>query len=84
MPGQAKIVSVTIANAITEPNSRPITVTIGIRMFFSTCTPTTRRVAQPLGARELDVVLQQRLARAGAREPDQQRELEQREVRAPA
>ena len=38
------------------------------------------RVGQALGARELDVVLQQRLARAGAREPDHQRQLEQREV----
>ena len=48
MPGQAKIDSVTIAKAITEPSSRPITVTIGIRMFFRTCTPITRRGASPL------------------------------------
>ena len=48
MPGQAKIVSVTIANAITEPNSSPITVTIGIRMLFSTCTPITRALLRPL------------------------------------
>ena len=48
MPGHAKIVSVTIAKAITEPNSSPITVTIGIRMFFSTCTRTMRRSDTPL------------------------------------
>jgi peptide/nickel transport system permease protein len=40
MPGQAKIVSVTIANAISDPNSSPATVTTGIRMFFSTCVRT--------------------------------------------
>ena len=32
------------------------------------------------GAREAHVVLHHRFARAGAREPDQQRELEEREV----
>ena len=80
VPGQAKIDSVTIAKAITEPSSSPITVTIGIRMFFSTCTPITRRGSEALGARELHVVLEHRLARAGAREPDEQRELEQRQV----
>ena len=63
MPGHAKIDSVTIAKAITEPSSRPITVTIGMRMFLSTCTPITRPWREPLGARELHVVLQHRLAR---------------------
>ena len=37
-------------------------------------------VAKALGAGELDVVLLQRLARAGARQPDHQRDLEQRQV----
>ena len=55
-------------------------MTIGIRMLLSTWTPITRALRQALGAGELDVVLQHRLARARAREPDQQRELEQREV----
>ena len=48
VPGQAKIDSVTMAKAITDPSSRPITVTIGIMMFFSTCTPMTRRGPRPL------------------------------------
>ena len=38
------------------------------------------RVRQAFRARELDVVLQQRLVRAGAREADQQATVEQREV----
>ncbi len=48
LPGQAKIDSVTIAKAITEPSSRPITVTMGMRMFFNTCTPITRPGPRPL------------------------------------
>ena len=48
MPGQAKMLSVTTANAITEPNSRPTMVTIGIMMFFSTCTPMMRESESPL------------------------------------
>ena len=48
MPGQPNTVSVTIANATVLANSRPITVTIGIMMFLSTCTPTTRNGARPL------------------------------------
>ena len=48
MPGQANTVSVTTAKAIIEPSSRPTTVTIGIRMFFSTCTPTMRVRDRPL------------------------------------
>ena len=48
MPGHAKMVSVTIAKAMTEPNSSPVTVTIGIMMFFSTCTRTTRSMDRPL------------------------------------
>ena len=48
VPGQAKIDSVTMANAMTEPSSRPITVTMGIRMFLSTCTPITRPCERPL------------------------------------
>ena len=48
MPGQAKIDSVTTENASSEPNSRPITVTTGIMMFFNTCTPTTRMFDRPL------------------------------------
>ena len=53
VPGQAKIDSVTIANAITDPSSRPITVTIGIRMFFSTCTPITRPGPRPFARANL-------------------------------
>ncbi|MCY1367674.1 hypothetical protein D9M69_546180 [compost metagenome] len=53
MPGQAKIDSVTIANAMIEPNCSAITVTIGIRMFFSTCTPTMRVLDRPLARANL-------------------------------
>ena len=80
MPGQAKIVSVTTEKATRLPNSRPSTVTTGIRMFLSRCTPTMRRCVEPLGAGELDVVLLQGLARAGPRQADHQRDLEQRQV----
>ena len=48
MPGHANTLSVTTANATTEPNSSPITVTIGIMMFLSTCTPTIRALESPL------------------------------------
>ena len=34
IPGHANTVSVTVEKAIKEPNSRPITVTIGIKIFF--------------------------------------------------
>src|SRR3970282_780908 len=67
MPGQANTVSVTSENASRLPNSRPTTVTTGIRMFFSTCTKMTRLVRQ-------------RFARAGAREADHQGDVEQRQV----
>ena len=53
MPGHAKIDSVTIANAITEPSSSPITVTSGIMMFFSRCTPSTRRRVRPFARANL-------------------------------
>ena len=48
IPGQAKIVSVTMANAITDPNSSPMIVTMGMRMLRSTCTPMTRALESPL------------------------------------
>ena len=48
MPGQANTVSVTTEKAIRPPSSRPSTVTTGIRMFFRTCTSTTRRDESPL------------------------------------
>ncbi|MNO09731.1 hypothetical protein D3C81_2331090 [compost metagenome] len=48
MPGQAKIDSVTMANAMIEPNWSAITVTIGIRIFLRTCTPTMRELDKPL------------------------------------
>ena len=48
MPGHANTLSVTIANPISAPNWRPITVTIGIRMLRSTCTPITRELVRPL------------------------------------
>ena len=53
MPGQANTVSVTIAKAMTEPNSSPMTVTIGIRMLRSTCTPMTRLWLRPLARANL-------------------------------
>jgi len=48
IPGQANIDSVTTANAITEPNSTPATVTTGTSTFLSTCTPTMRVSLRPL------------------------------------
>ena len=53
MPGQAKIVSVTTAKATREPNSRPMTVTIGIRMYLRTWTPITRRGGRPFARANL-------------------------------
>ena len=53
MPGQANTVSVTMAKAMTEPNSRPITVTMGIRMLRSTWTPITRALVSPLARANL-------------------------------
>src|SRR4030095_16737229 len=47
IPGHANPPSLTIANAISAPNCKPITVTIGIRMLRSTCTPITRRLVKP-------------------------------------
>ena len=35
IPGQAKTVSVTVENAINDPNSNPMIVTMGMRMFFN-------------------------------------------------
>ena len=40
IPGHANTVSVTVENAISDPNSSPTTVTMGIRIFFSICTKT--------------------------------------------
>ena len=40
MPGHANTVSVTVEKAIKEPNSSPITVTIGIKIFFKIWTKT--------------------------------------------
>ena len=80
MPGQAKIVSVTTEKAITEPISRPSTVTIGIRMFLSTWTQDHAARPQALGARELDVVHVHDLARARRGEPDDQGDAREREV----
>ncbi len=48
IPGHANMDSVTTANAITEPNSTPITVTTGTSTFLSTCTPTIRVSVRPL------------------------------------
>ena len=48
MPGHANTVSVTTAKAIMEPSSRPITVTTGIRITLSTCTPMMRTGRRPL------------------------------------
>ncbi|CFO10387.1 Uncharacterised protein [Bordetella pertussis] len=53
MPGHEKTVSVTTANSTTWPNSRPATVTMGIRMFFSKCTPSTRFSGRPLARANL-------------------------------
>ena len=53
MPGQANTVSVTTAKAIRPPSSRPITVTTGMRMFFITCTSTTRPELNPLARANL-------------------------------
>ncbi|MNL70565.1 hypothetical protein D3C87_1955860 [compost metagenome] len=53
MPGHENTVSVTTANAITWPNSRPATVTTGIRMFFNRCTPSTRFSDRPLARANL-------------------------------
>ena len=53
MPGQANTLSVTIAKAITLPNSSPITVTIGIRMLRSTWTPMTRALESPFARANL-------------------------------
>ncbi|MNC90434.1 hypothetical protein D3C83_65330 [compost metagenome] len=53
MPGQAKTVSVTTEKAIRPPSSRPSTVTTGMRMFFSTCTSTTREDDRPLARANL-------------------------------
>ena len=74
MPGHAKTLSVTIANAISAPNCRPMTVTIGNQDVAQHVHADHARVGEALCARELHVVLQQRLVRAGAREADQQRE----------
>ena len=48
MPGQAKIDSVTTEKAMVLPNSSPVTVTTGIRMFLKTCTKVTRKGESPL------------------------------------
>ena len=80
IPGHANTVSVTTANAITPPSSRPSTVTTGIMMFFMTCTSTTREEAQPLGPGKFDVVLKSYLTGAGPREADDQGHLEQRQI----
>ena len=53
MPGQENTVSVTTAKATVWPNSRPLTVAIGIMMFFSTCTPTMRLSLRPLARANL-------------------------------
>ena len=66
MPGQAKIVSVTIAKATKMPNYSQSTVTSGIRMFLSRCTPTTRERGRPL-ARAIGCRRAGRASRAPAR-----------------
>jgi hypothetical protein len=53
MPGHAKMVSVTTANATTWPNSSPDTVTIGIRMFLSRCTRRMRLQDRPFARANL-------------------------------
>ena len=68
MPGHAKMVSVTIAKAMRLPNSTPTTVTIGIMMFFRTCTRHDSALGQALGAGELHEIEQHRFAHAAARE----------------
>ena len=84
MPGQAKIVSVTIAKAMRPPNSTPTTVTIGIRMFLSTCTQTMRRSDRPL-ARANFTKSSSMVSRTPLRVSRMTSEmLEQREVDAPA
>ena len=47
-PGMAKSVSTTMAPPIRKPTWRPITVTVGIRAFFSACLNTTGRSPRPL------------------------------------
>ena len=53
IPGQAKTVSVTVENAINDPNSSPMIVTIGIKMFFKRCTLITLLSATPLALANL-------------------------------
>ena len=82
MPGQAKIVSVTIANAMRPPNSTPTTVTIGIMMFLRTCTETMRRSDSPLARANFTKSSGIVLPHAAAGETDDERDLEQGKIEA--
>ena len=72
MPGQAKIVSVTMANAMMPPNSTPTTVTIGNHDVLQHMHRDDAALGQPLGARELDEIERHVLAHAAAGQPDDQ------------
>src|SRR5690606_1835702 len=52
-PGHEKMLSVTTAKAMVEPSSSPSTVTSGISVLRSTCTPTTRSGDRPLARANL-------------------------------
>ena len=66
MPGHAKTVSVMIANAITEPNSNPATVTIHV-MSFNPLTldvpAASQPVSQVINVGQLDALYQEAISR---------------------
>ncbi len=66
MPGQEKIVSVTMAPASRLPNCRPRTVRIGMRAFAQGVAVDDGGLGEALGAGGADVVLAELFEHGGA------------------
>src|SRR5713101_1580826 len=79
MPGILNTVS-TITTPVTRmANVGPSVVTTGIREFLSTCLITTRRSERPFAQAVRNVVLADRVQRAGTRQPSRIRDRQERE-----
>ena len=80
MPGHANTLSVTMAKPISAAELQPDHGDDRDQDVAQHVHADHAPVGQALRARELHVVLQQRLVRAGAREADEQRQVEERQV----